>query len=66
MTLLEDARTPGTPGTCEYVRCRRPAVGELRGHSAWRPDRLPWSMCEVHVQPEMHPADLRKRLVKWT
>lgn len=58
-------RTPGTPDKCEWTFCREPGAGEMRGHLSGRPGRLPWTLCEGHLKPEMQPPDLRDKLVYW-
>ena len=57
------------PPECTYApnyqdreKCREPAVGELRAHSM---DRASWPLCEQHIQPRMHPADLHDKLVRY-
>jgi len=60
---MTENRTPGTPDRCEWDRCRKPGAGELRGHLHGR--KTPWTMCTEHLRPEMHPHDLRDKLVKW-
>ena len=52
--------------TCAYAGCRgKPAVGELRAHLMWRPNKQPWPLCEDHIKAEAHPPDLRKHLHRW-
>jgi hypothetical protein len=51
---------------CAYVEqgktCREPAVGEVRTHTM---DPAPAPMCERHIQKQMHPPDLHRKLVRW-
>jgi hypothetical protein len=51
---------------CVYVErgktCHEPAVGELKVRTM---DNAPSPMCERHIQPEMHPPDLHRKLVRW-
>lgn len=59
------ARTPGTPDRCEWVFCKEPGAGELRGHYGFGAHPLPWTCCAVHLDPHAHPLDLRNKLVRW-
>jgi len=60
------ARVPSKlPAGCVYAeggrRCHEPPVGSLP-ESAAHPE---WPFCERHIQPGMHPRDLRGKLVRW-
>lgn len=44
---------------CAYSRCDEVAAG----HLLMRREKFP--MCEKHLDPKMHPPDLRKNLTRW-
>lgn len=61
---------PPTATACTYAEggkpCKEAPVGELRSHFyRQRSGGKPWLMCERHLQPEMHPRDLRDKLHRW-
>ncbi len=47
---------------CAYVGCRKPAAGYMRADEYVGAAAL---LCDEHVRPEAHPADLRHLLVRW-
>jgi hypothetical protein len=61
---------PATAQTCTYVERSRPctedAAGELRAHYVGEHEgKIPWPLCKLHLSPEFHPPDLRKKLFRW-